>query len=466
MRRTLRFKLTFSYAALALLLVALLSLFVNVLFQSRFKDYVIKGQQQKNQSIVGSVANQFNADGGWNGRNIENIGVGALEQGIILKVVDQSGATVWDATEHNNGLCVQMLAHMADNMKSHYPGFKGGYTQVSFPVKNGTKTVGIARLGYYGPYYFTDNDLLFLGSLNTILVTVGVAALIAALLLGLMMSRKISAPLSEAVLATSEISNGSYHRRLSVKKGTKEITELAGSVNHLAESLSRQEELRKRMASDMAHELRTPLTNLQSSLEAMIDGVWEVNAGQLQSCHDEILRINRLVGRLENLERVEAENAVLSLTEYEFSELVNRLVGSFEPEFAKKGVSLTFQGDYVRINADQDKISQVVINLLSNSLKYTPVGGKVEVMLKDTGKEAELVVKDSGIGIPEQDQPSIFERLYRADQSRSSETGGSGLGLAIVKAIVISHGGRIGVKSAPGQGSTFTVILPKESRSS
>ncbi len=462
MKYSLRSKLSFSYAVMALLLVALISFCVNVLLQNQFQNYIIKERNQTNAEIVTLVAKQYNAsDGSWNKSVIENTGVNALEQGIIMKVKDERGNTIWDATVHNNGLCVQMLSHMSDNMLSHYPNFKGGYEQTNYPVTVNFKEVGHVEMGYYGPYYFTDNDIAFLNNINQILIAVGILSLVMALLLGAFMAKRISRPLSKSVRAASEIAKGNFKQRISEKSDTREIMQLTDNINHLADSLEKQEGLRKQMSADVAHELRTPLANLQSSLEAMIDGVWEPSAQRLESCHEEIIRINRLVGDLEKLERFEAENATLTISEFDISELIQRILNNFENEFYKKRIQLHFSGKSEQIKADKDKISQVIINLVSNALKYTPEGGHVEVEVNETEHSIEIIVKDSGRGIPTEDIPFIFERFYRADKSRNRLTGGSGLGLTITKAIVESHKGKITVLSELDKGTVFTVSLPK-----
>ncbi|MCX7615677.1 MAG: ATP-binding protein, partial [Clostridiales bacterium] len=441
---------------------ALISFCINVIMQNQFKNYVIKQQEIRNEELVSLVKNQYNSsDSSWNMTVIENIGINALEQGVIMKVKDEKGNTVWDATIHNNGLCVQMLNHMANNMQSRYPNFEGGYEQQSYPIMINSKEVGVVEAGYYGPYYFTDNDINFLNNINRILIVLGMLFLLMAFLVGAFMAKRISGPISKSITAAGEIAKGNYKQRIVEKSGTREIVQLTETINYLADSLEKQEGLRKRMSADVAHELRTPLANLQSSLEAMIDGVWEANGDRLESCHEEIMRINRLVGDLEKLSRFEAENTFLNISEFDAFELIQRILNNFEPEFHKKKVEMHFLGNKVNINADKDKISQVLINLISNSLKYTPSGGRVDVMLSSEDQDIQFVIKDTGEGISKEDLPFIFERFYRADQSRSRLTGGSGLGLSITKAIIESHKGKIDVKSKIGEGTTFTVSLPK-----
>lgn len=461
---SLRTKLSLTYAMLALLLVGSISFFVNYFFRIQFNDYVIAQQKQTDQNIVNLIDRQYDASTGkWNEGAIENIGMNALDQGIILKVKDLAGNTVWDATVHNNGLCMQMLMQMEKYTESQNPHLKGGYVQTQFALSDDFKQIGEADIGYYGPFYYTSNDVSFLNRINSILVAVGAASLLLALLLGAAMSKRISRPIARAVGAASEIARGNFAQRIEETSTTREIRQLSVTVNNLADSLEKQRQLRKTMAADVSHELRTPLASLQSALEAMIDGVWEPTGERLESCHEEIVRIGRLVGDLEKLERAEAENAVLNPEKFDLAELARHIVHNFEPDFRKKGVALNFTGGAVPLRADRDKISQVVVNLLSNALKYTPPGGRVEIEVQNAENAAELIVRDNGNGIPPEDLPNIFERFYRADKSRNRLTGGSGLGLSIVKAIVEAHKGSIGVKSGPGVGTVFTVRLPSES---
>ncbi|UOO37939.1 HAMP domain-containing histidine kinase [Oscillospiraceae bacterium CM] len=463
MKRSLRTQLSLSYAIMALLLVAVISVMINYLFQNQFKNYVISQQQQKNQSLVNLLENQYQTSNNtWDITTIQNVGMEALEQGIILKVRDGNGNMIWDATVHNSGMCVQMLQDIAANMQRYNANFKGGYVQNDYQVVVGSQVVGSMTAGYFGPYYFTDNDIYFLQNINRILIIAAVFALVTALALATYMARRISRPLSKAVSTAREIAKGNYSERIEEKHGTREIVQLTETVNNLADSLEKQQGLRKQMSADVAHELRTPLATLQSSLEAMIDGVWQPDQKRLMSCHEEILRINRLVGDLEKLERLEAENSVLNYSEFDLTKLIAQIVANFEPEYRKNNISLSFSGDTVSICADKDKLSQVVINLISNALKYTLDGGAVDVQLEDSGKYIKLSVSDTGVGIPAEDIPFIFERFYRADKSRTRLTGGLGLGLTISKAIIDAHNGRISVSSDVGKGTKLTVFLPKK----
>ena len=249
--------------------------------------------------------------------------------------------------------------------------------------------------------------------------------------------------------------------RIDEKSSTKEIVELTDSVNSLAQTLGKQEILRKRLTADVAHELRTPLATLQSHVEAFIDGVWVPDQKRLQGFHEEILRLSKLVGELEKLSKYEVENLALSKEQFEISGLIEGIAGNFAGEFKKKNIQLELNTEKQSIEADKDKISQVFINLLSNAIKYTPDGGKIEVHVSGLKDMVKVEVRDTGIGIFEEDLPYIFERFYRTDKSRNRATGGAGIGLTIVKSIVEAHKGSITADSMLKRGSVFTVVLPK-----
>jgi two-component system, OmpR family, sensor histidine kinase BaeS len=462
MKYSLRIKLSLSYVLVALVCVFSISVLSNVLLEKHFKDYIMQNQDRKNEEIVSLVSQQYKQDGKWDSGVIEDIGINALEQGIILKVTDSSGTVVWDATVHNNGMCEQMISHMAHNMSSRYPNWEGGFVQNKYPVHYNLKEVGQAEIGYYGPYFFNDSDLAFINTMNSLLIAVGLFSLFFSLLIGAFMAKRLTNPISRVINTAQMISRGYFGDRIIEQSNTKEISLLTETINNLAETLEKQELLRKRLTGDVAHELRTPLATLQSHMEAMIDGIWKPDAERLKSCHEEILRISRMVGDLEKLARYEKENLILQKTEFDVSELIQHILQNFEKDFLNKQIDVSFCGKQEMIAADRDKVSQVLVNLFSNALKYTSEGGKVEVSIKGAEDSTEISVKDNGQGIPEEDLPFIFERFYRADKSRNRLTGGAGIGLTITKAIVEAHKGNISVKSKLKEGTEFIVSIPKE----
>lgn len=457
---SLRSKLTLSYILIATICVSLISFISNIYLDKHFQDYVISNQERKNSEIITMIEQQYMAAGRWDKYSIQSIGIGALENGMIIKVQDNNDMVVWDAMHYNSGMCQDMMIDMANNMYSRYPNWQGEYVKDSYPIEYQGKVVGSVDIIYYGPFYFTDSDLTFINALNRVFISVGIISLLLSFVIGTIMSRRISRPIIKVTNTAKMISRGYYGDRSNEKSDTKEINQLTEAINDLAQNLESQEGLRKKLTADVAHELRTPLATLQSHMEAMIDGIWEADAERLKSCHEEILRLNRLVGDLGKLAKYEGGSLILNKTEFEFGELIKRMVQNFENEFRNKDIDLVLNIDEKKIYADKDKISQVVVNLLSNALKYTQEGGKVKIDLIGGKDGVKLVITDSGIGIAKEDLPYIFERFFRADKSRNRLTGGAGIGLTITKAIVEAHKGRIEAESELNKGTTISVYLP------
>jgi signal transduction histidine kinase len=234
------------------------------------------------------------------------------------------------------------------------------------------------------------------------------------------------------------------------------------AVNHLAGALSEQENLRKRMTTDIAHELRTPLTAVCSHLEAMTEGLWKVTPERLQGCYDEITRLGILVEDLERLAKIESENLKLNKARIDLLEVVRTVAENMTAITDKKNQSLSVSGSCCFVNADKDRMNQVVHNLLSNAAKYTSDGGSIQLGVINAPDGGIVKVKDNGIGIPESELPLIFERFYRTDKSRNRNLGGAGIGLTIVKSIVDAHKGKVFVESQVEQGSCFSVWIPRE----
>lgn len=461
-RYSLRTKLTLSYASVALISVFLVSVITNFLLDKHFREYIAKNQERKNEEIVSLVSQQFKVGEEWDTEAIENICINALEQGMIIKVLDSSGKIIWDARLHDNALCEQMLVHIARNMSSRYPNWEGTYVENIYPITNKLNEAGKVVIGYYGPFYFNDSDLSFINTINRLLMGVGIFSLFLSLIFGSAMSKRLSAPISRAITTAQMISKGYFDDRISEQSSTKETAQLIDTINNLAETLEKQEVLRKRLTADVAHELRTPLATLQSHMEAMIDGIWKPDTERLKSCHEEIMRISRMVGDLEKLARYESENLIITKTHFNISELIQHIIQNFERDFLNKGIELKFYGSQEIVFADKDKISQAIVNLLSNALKYTQQGGVVEVSVKGNENITEISIKDNGSGILPEDLPHIFERFYRADKSRNRLTGGAGIGLTITKSIVEAHKGKIQVQSKINEGTEFIISLPKQ----
>lgn len=461
MTLSLRVKLSLTFMFVTLISVFMISIMANFLLEKQFRQYIVQKLEAENKEIVSLISQQYDEKSKWKTDVIENIGVTALEKGLIVKVKDTSGKTIWDATQHNSGMCEQMLANMSKNMLSRYPNWQGGYIENKYPAISSLNEVGTIEIGYYGPFYYNDSDLYFINTLNNALIWIGLISLFLSLLLGVLFSKRLSTPIIKVIETAKLIAKGDFKQKSNDKSSTKEIQELITTINDLAESLETHEKLRKQLTTDVAHELRTPMATLQSHMEAMMDGIWQPTEDRLKSCHEEIIRVNKMIGDLSLLAKFEGQNLMLNKTNFNITVLVASVVMNFESEFANKGVNIHYVGEAETIFADRDKTTQVLINLLSNSLKYTPPDGAVEIIVAGKEDAVEITVRDNGQGIPEEDLPHIFERFYRADKSRNRLTGGAGIGLTIVKSIIDAHHGAIQVQSKATVGSAFIISLPR-----
>lgn len=295
-----------------------------------------------------------------------------------------------------------------------------------------------------------------------------IAAILVAVTVSIIFSRKIVAPLRAMMSVSQRIADGRYDERV-VVGGSDELAQLAQRFNRMAERLEQTESMRRQLIGDVSHELRTPLTAIGGYMEGLTDGVLPASPETFDQVRMEATRLSRLVDDLQELSRVESGSYRLDIHPVRISKLIDTTVNRLSHQFAEKQVRLSAWGgglssphsDLPQVLADEDRITQVMTNLLANALIYTQPGGEVTISAAKSGNEMQVSIKDNGIGISPENIAHIFDRFYRVDKSRSRAAGGgSGIGLTIAKAIVDAHGGRIWVESAgEGQGSTFTFTL-------
>jgi signal transduction histidine kinase len=278
---------------------------------------------------------------------------------------------------------------------------------------------------------------------------------------GWLIAGRITRSISHLRDAAHHLDLRDLSRRVPVE-GRDEIADLGASFNKMADRLEAEERSRRQLLADVAHEPRHPLAVMQGRLELMQDGRVDLEPEALLPLEDEVIRMTRLVGDLRDLSLAEVGGLSLNLTTIDVGALLERLLVNLEPVAEAKAITLTANAapDLPPITADADRIRQVLLNLIANALQYTEEGGKVTVDAVRDGDSVRIAVADTGPGISPEDLLHVFDRFYRADKSRSRATGGSGLGLAIVRSLVELHKGQISVRSQPGEGTCFTVILP------
>jgi signal transduction histidine kinase len=304
-------------------------------------------------------------------------------------------------------------------------------------------------------------EVTFLTAVNRSLWLAVLIAGLTALLLALAFAHSLARPLHLLTVVARRMEEGDLSQRVAIKsKG--EIGALAHAFNAMADSVSRAERLRRNLVSDVAHELRNPLMNLRGTLELLQDDVLAPTPEALASLYEETSLLSRLVADLQDLSLAEAGQLRLARQAVSLQDVVHHAVQMVQPALAQKQLTLQMQvpADLPAVEADQERVAQILRNLLTNAITHTPGAGEIAVAAERDGAVVSISVRDTGAGIAPEHLPYLFERFYRTDASRARATGGTGLGLAIVKQLVEAHGGRVAIASQPGAGARFTFSLP------
>lgn len=289
---------------------------------------------------------------------------------------------------------------------------------------------------------------------------------LAALAVSLYVSRRLQRSVTEVASAATDVAQGNYGIRVSPPRLGDDFDSLATAFNQMAARLEAVESTRRRLFGDLAHEIRTPVAVLEAYIEALEDGVRTLTPQTAAMLRDQTRRLVRFSDDVAALAKAEESAVSMSYTSIDVDRLTRRCVAAVEERYDDKGVALRVRvpAGLPQLRADEQRLSQVLGNLLDNALRHTPAGGSVELGCDRVGERLRIVVADTGEGIDAEHLPRIFERFYRADTARDREHGGAGLGLAIAKALVEAHSGSISVASAgAGAGTVFTVDLPMAS---
>ena len=323
------------------------------------------------------------------------------------------------------------------------------------------KTPVLAYIVPLESYNLATIESQFNSSVNrSIIIAIALAGMVG-LLLTYFLSRSILKPVDELIKAARAMEKGDLTQRVNVR-GRGELDQLASAFNAMAEGLTRLEQLRQNMVTDVAHELRTPLSNVRGYLEALRDGVVEPTPEMIASVYEEAMLLNRLVDDLQELAMAEAGQLKLVTQPVNICEVIDKVVLSLMPQAIAKEIDLgtDLQDDLPLVEADPERLSQVLSNLINNAIVNTPPDGEITIQAQTIDSQVEVSVQDTGMGISAEHLPYVFERFYRADQSRARSTGGAGLGLAIVKQLVEAQGGQVAIESQVNAGTRVSFTSP------
>ncbi|MBR0167926.1 MAG: hypothetical protein IJQ08_04590 [Synergistaceae bacterium] len=409
-----------------------------------FRNYQINRRQADLENLGESLSVLYREEGGvWNPQRVRDILRPAPQWwGMTISLIDSNSREVYTLEP----------LHIGGN---HYS--RAETEHITVRLSRNAGRLEIERRIPSGRY-----EMSFISYLVRYTLSGAFVMIVFACGLGYFVAGKLSRPVINAIERTKDIARGDYDVHGESKPvGIRELDALTRGVEDLGRSLSGQEKLRRRLMTDVAHELRTPLTVTRTQIEAIADGILEPTPERLTLCVNEMTRLADLIGNIDVLSRIEGDTLRLNLEVTDMKKFLAYVIESFNPVFTKAGINLSSELENVKCEIDREKFRHVIDNLLSNALRYTDKNGNVKLRLYARDKEAVIEVADTGIGISPEDLPNIFERFWRADESRTRVTGGSGVGLAIVKATVEAHGGKISAVSKKGEGTCFTVSLKR-----
>jgi signal transduction histidine kinase len=487
-------KLTGSFAVTVLLTAAALNLSVRLITENRYRLLVRDSDRAQAEALSPQFAEWYERQNGWRdvARLVEALSPvgGMMDDRRWMSMMgssrmrwgmrDEWGMRDWDMGDDMG------MMRMGESSASMFPrliltdpqgtvladsaGEAAGRklerpvdAPTAVEVLSRTRVVGLLLVGSMIEPSLTQADRQFLGSVNTAMLAVTVAAVLISSVFGSLLFRHVVAPLRELSRASERIASGDLATR--VKRGPQdEIGELAARFNAMTERLQDSRRREHQFIADAAHELRTPVTLLQGTLEMMIDGIYPPDRQRLEQLHGESQRLGRLVADMQDLSRADAGRLELSLSKVRIGEVLEEAAALFDTAARKNGIRLEVGGGVAEeATLDKDRIVRVLANLLANALRHTPSNGRIALRVEKMTQSPELVVcvEDTGPGIPPSDAERVFDRFYRADESRSRDSGGSGLGLSISREIIGAHGGRIWVDTSYRGGARLCFSIPR-----
>lgn len=444
-------RLLAAFVAVALASVAVLALIAIVGTVRGISAGETADRSAAAQSVAAAAASSYAAAGGWTGADLSAADDLAGAAGARLVVRDVSGQAVL-APGVGPGTGMGPGMGMGQGM-----GQGGSSTGVvSAPVVVDGQQVGTVLLGFGSSTSGAAQQVAW-----TWILLAAVVALLVAVAVAWWVTRRFTRPLVRLAAVADEVASGTLSARPSAQDMAEpgEIGELARAFATAAERVEESDAARTRMSADLAHELRTPLAVLQAGLEELRDGLEAPDPERLDALHRQSLRLGRVVDDLAELSAAESSTLSLRHERLDLAALAAQAVRESAPAASAAGLVLTSRSSgQVPVIGDEDRLHQVVGNLLSNAVRYCRPGDQVEVSTYADGALAVLEVVDSGPGIPAADLAHVFDRLWRG--SADSDPSGSGIGLAVVRELVTAHGGRVSATSDGASGTTLRVELP------
>lgn len=457
--RSISLKLTLAFLFVGVIGAVLVALFVGYQTRRQFDRFLSDSYEN---ALVARLEIYYEQHGSWQGANRALMQLYREEERSPM----EQRMLPWLVVDENGVVVVGGGSAGGNAGSSNRPGrqINTRDLQNGTPIIVAGETVGyLVRIPFepFGAQNPSPEEL-FLARVTQGIGVSFVAAAIVALLVGFLLARTITHPIKDLTEATTAVAGGELGRQVTVRSKD-EIGELANSFNQMSADLSHASDQRRQMTADIAHELRTPLSIILGYTESLRDGILPPDVETFDIIHDEAENLSRLVQDLRTLSLADAGKLTLQWQFIPPLELLNTVAAKYRHQAEKQRILLTVEAkdDLPEIEGDPGRMEQVLGNLVSNALRFTPENGEIVLTaVQPDPAHLQLTVQDNGPGIPPDTLPKIFDRFYKADESRQAHEGESGLGLAIARSLVKMHGGTIQAASPPGKGAVFTLILP------
>ena len=459
----LRLQLILAFTLVVLVAVGAIAILIIQTTNTQFRQYVTNSSMQATGGGLEKLIAYYEQQGNWDG--VESLlGQGVFFSGPGDKFLPRTSGHTPKPMGRLDVLLADADGRIVHDSAAEMAGKKLSPSERSkaLPV-TGTDGDLIGYLLLSMPREWTMIGRLeqqFLSGMRTILIAGAALAVVLGAVMGAFLSQRLTAPLQKLAAAARAVAGGDLDHKVEVE-GSTEIVEVGKAFNEMTTALSESERQRQNMVADVAHELRTPLSVVQGNLRAILDDVYELDKSEISRLYDETRLLSRLIDDLRELALADAGQLRMTQRPTDLAPVIRESVGnlSLGAEAREVSLSASLPSDLPAVQADPDRVAQVLRNLLANALLYTPAGGTVTVHATPANGMVEVAVADTGVGIDPEDLQHIFERFWRADPARV-RMGNTGLGLSIAQSLIEAQGGRIWAESAPGQGSTFRFTLP------
>lgn len=444
-RKSLGEELRNNFIFVSVLSIAFVAVIANVSINMFFSSYLKESRIRDDEKVLGYVETVYKDYKELTPDAIMSIIHYAFSESVTVILKEDNGKVLWSSNSGEMMYCLDGRAVEESTLDFR-----------SYEVNLEGSNIGIIEVGRIKSIISAIEDKKFIGAINLVFVLAIIFSVVIARISSSRVSRRFLKPIYTIRENVNLIEQGKNKVLLPVETDSEELHNMAKSIEELWWRLQQQEALRRRMTTDMAHEVRTPLATLQSHIEAFMDGIWKPDMEKLSIVHGEVMHLSRVIKELSDLAIIENDEIQIKKKRINLSKTLKDLGEGFETMAMDKGITMEYKiEDNIFIEGDHDHLKRIFINLLSNSYKYTNEGGKILVELGSKENKVKVVIKDTGIGIPEKDLKLVFERFYRSDISRSRGTGGTGIGLTITKTLVEANGGTIAVESQVGKGTSI-----------